>query len=69
LGLILTFFGFSALRCAMVHYLQIFFDLKIITVKQYGKGAAEQTELDQLFKKAREDFLRKEFKDAAVRSG
>jgi hypothetical protein len=41
LGLIFTFFGFSALRCAMVGYLQISFDLKIITVKQYGKGKGQ----------------------------
>jgi hypothetical protein len=37
LGLILTFLGFSALRCAMVRYLQIFFGLNLITVKQYSK--------------------------------
>jgi len=41
LGLSLTFFGFSALRCAMVHDLQISFKIKITTVKQNGKGRAE----------------------------
>jgi hypothetical protein len=45
LGLILTFFGFSALRCAIVGYLRIFFDLKIITVKHYSK---ERGQVDPL---------------------
>jgi hypothetical protein len=54
LGLNLTFFGFSALRCAMAHYLQSLFDLKIITVNQYGKER-EQVDpvinLREIFKK------------------